>query len=121
MTILLEARDVTRSFQVSRGLFAPKRRLHAVNGVSLAVEEGEILAIVGESGCGKSTLARMLLGLLPASSGEIRLGGQDMRAMERLDIARRVQPVFQDPYSSLNPRRRIAEIVALPMEVQGKA
>ncbi len=121
MTILLEARDVTRSFQVSRGLFAPKRRLHAVNGVSLAVEEGEILAIVGESGCGKSTLARMLLGLLPASSGEIRLGGQDMRAMGRLDIARRVQPVFQDPYSSLNPRRRIAEIVALPMEVQGKA
>ena len=119
MTHLLEASGVSRVFSVSRGLFAPKARLHAVNGVSLEVRQGEILAIVGESGCGKSTLAKMLLGLLPASSGTIRLGGRDMRDMSRLEIARRVQPVFQDPYSSLNPRRRIAEIVALPMEVQG--
>jgi peptide/nickel transport system ATP-binding protein len=119
MTSLLEASDVSHVFSVSRGLFAPKARLHAVNGVSLEVRQGEILAIVGESGCGKSTLAKMLLGLLPASSGTIRLGGRDMREMSRLEIARRVQPVFQDPYSSLNPRRRIAEIVALPMEVQG--
>ncbi len=121
MTILLEAENVTRTFSVSRGLFAPKAKLHAVNGVSLQVKQGEILAIVGESGCGKSTLAKMLLGLLPASSGVMRLGGQDMRGLSRLDVAKRVQPVFQDPYSSLNPRRRIAEIVALPMEVQGTA
>jgi peptide/nickel transport system ATP-binding protein len=117
MTLLLETQDVTRSFTVGRGLFAKKRLLHAVNGVSLAVEQGEVLAIVGESGCGKSTLAKMLLGLLPASSGTITLGGEDMRGLDRLAIARRIQPVFQDPYSSLNPRRRIADIVALPLEV----
>jgi len=116
---LLETHDVIRTFAVGRGLFAKKRTLHAVNGVSLGVEQGEVLAIVGESGCGKSTLAKMLLGLLPASSGSIRLGGKDMREMTRLEIARRVQPVFQDPYSSLNPRRRIADIVALPLEVHG--
>jgi peptide/nickel transport system ATP-binding protein len=120
MSILLETENVTRTFAVGRGLFAKKRTLHAVNGVSLHVEKGEVLAIVGESGCGKSTLAKMLLGLLPASAGVIRLGGQDMREMSRLDIARRVQPVFQDPYSSLNPRRRVADIVALPLEVHGK-
>lgn len=121
MTPLLESRDATRTFAVSRGLFQPKRTLHAVNGVSLAVEPGEVLAIVGESGCGKSTLARMLLGLLPPSSGTIHLGGRPMGELGRLEIAARVQPVFQDPYSSLNPRRRIADIVALPLEVHGAA
>ena len=121
MTLLMQTRDVTRTFSVSPGLFQKKRTLHAVNGVSLGVEKGEVLAIVGESGCGKSTLAKMLLGLLPASSGTIALGGADMRGLTRLDVARRVQPVFQDPYSSLNPRRRIADIVALPLEVHGIA
>lgn len=121
MSILLETRDVTRSFSVGGGLFQKKRTLHAVNGVSLSVEKGEVLAIVGESGCGKSTLAKMLLGLLPASSGAILLDGADMRGMSRLAVAERIQPVFQDPYSSLNPRRRIADIVALPLEVHGSA
>src|SRR5690606_10928994 len=74
---------------------------------------------VGESGCGKSTLARMLLGLTPPTQGTITLDGQDIRDMTRRDIARRVQPVFQDPYSSLNPRRTIADIVAFPLEVHG--
>ncbi|MBK9081468.1 MAG: ATP-binding cassette domain-containing protein [Rhizobiales bacterium] len=117
MTILIETRDVSRAFAVGRGLFAKKRMLHAVNGVSLAVREGEVLAIVGESGCGKSTLAKMLLGLLAPSAGAVLIGGTDARSLARVEIARRVQPVFQDPYSSLNPRRRIADIVALPLEV----
>ena len=117
MTRLLETRDVTRTFFVSRGMFQARRTLHAVNGVSLGVEKGEVLAIVGESGCGKSTLAKMLLGLLPPSSGSISLGGRAMGELSRLDIAARVQPVFQDPYSSLNPRRRIVDIVALPLVV----
>ena len=121
MTVLLEALGITRQFLVGSGLFTKKRVLHAVNGVSLAVEQGEVLAIVGESGCGKSTLAKLLLGLLPASSGMITLGGQDIRTISRLEIARRIQPVFQDPYSSLNPRRRIADIVALPLEVHAIA
>ena len=116
---LLEARNLTRSFSVSQGLFKGRRTLHAVNGVSLAIAKGEVLGIVGESGCGKSTLARMLLGLLPPSGGEIALAGEPVGTLGRLGMARRVQPVFQDPYSSLNPRRTIASIVALPLAVQG--
>jgi len=83
------------------------------------VHKGEVLGIVGESGCGKSTLARMILGLLPPTTGTVRLDGKDIQTLPRREIARRMQPVFQDPYSSLNPRRRIASIVALPLEVQG--
>jgi peptide/nickel transport system ATP-binding protein len=119
MTALLEARDLTRSFQVSQGLFKPRRTLHAVNGISLDIRKGEVLGIVGESGCGKSTLARMLLGLLPPTGGTIALDGTDIGALGRKPMARRVQPVFQDPYSSLNPRRTTASIVALPLEVHG--
>ena len=119
MTALIAARGVRRSFTVSRGLFRAKRTLHAVNGVDLDVRKGEVLGIVGESGCGKSTLARMMLGLLAPSAGSIELEGRDIRALGRREVARRVQPVFQDPYSSLNPRRRIAAIVALPLEVHG--
>ncbi|SAI73417.1 oligopeptide transport ATP-binding protein [Bordetella ansorpii] len=118
---LLQAEAVSRRFSVKTGLFGPSRELHAVNGVDLALPRGGVLGIVGESGCGKSTLARMLLGLLRPSSGAIRLGGQDIATLSRRDIARQVQPVFQDPYSSLNPRRTIASIVSLPLEVHGIA
>ncbi|MDQ4060010.1 MAG: ATP-binding cassette domain-containing protein [Pseudomonadota bacterium] len=119
MSALLELRGVTRTFQVGQGLFARKRSLRAVDGVDLDVAKGDVLGIVGESGCGKSTIARIMLGLLPPSSGTMRLDGRDVGDIPRRDFARRVQPVFQDPYSSLNPRRRIASIVALPLEVQG--
>ncbi len=119
MSALIEVRDLSRTFSVSRGMFAKRATLNAVSGVDLDVHKGEVLGVVGESGCGKSTLARMILGLLPPSAGSVRLGGQDIRTIPRREIARRMQPVFQDPYSSLNPRRRIASIVALPLEVQG--
>jgi len=119
MSDLIEIAGLHRTFTVRRGLFAPAAQLHAVAGVSLAVRKGEVLGIVGESGCGKSTLARMILGLLAPSAGTIRLGGRELRAVSRRERARRMQPVFQDPYSSLNPRRRIADIVRLPLDVQG--
>lgn len=118
MSALLEARGLTRSFKMSGGLFRADRTLHAVNGVDVTIHHGDVLGVVGESGCGKSTLARMLLGLTPPSAGSVMLGGQDIHTLSRQALARRVQPVFQDPYSSLNPRRSLASIVALPLEVQ---
>ena len=116
---LLQAHGLSRSFAIGGGFFQPKRTLHAVNGVDLTLKKGEVLGIVGESGCGTSTLARMLLGLTAPSGGRITLDGQDVAGLDRKAVARRIQPVFQDPYSSLNPRRSIADIVSLPLEVHG--
>ena len=119
MTALIEARGVSRAFMVGRGPFARKRPLQAVADVDLDVAKGEVLGLVGESGSGKSTLAKMLLGLLPANVGTIRLSGVDVARLDRRALARRIQPVFQDPYSSLNPRKSVASIVSLPLAVQG--
>lgn len=117
MSALLRVEALQRSFSVNAGMFRARRLLHAVNGVDISVERGDVLGIVGESGCGKSTLARMLLGLTPPTAGHIFLEGQDIAALDRKAVARRIQPVFQDPYSSLNPRRTVASIVAFPLEV----
>jgi peptide/nickel transport system ATP-binding protein len=117
--LVLEARDIVRTFRVSTGFMKPKIPLHAVNGVDLAIERGEVVALVGESGCGKTTLAKMLLGLLAPSKGSILLGGKDIATLGRLSVARMVQPIFQDPYSSLNPRKSIGSIITLPLKVQG--
>jgi len=114
---VLECRDVGRMFAIGAGLFASAKTLRAVDGVDLALKRGEVLAIVGESGCGKTTLSRMMLGLLLPTSGEIYFGGQPIQSIDRNEIARRVQPVFQDPYSSLNPRKTLAQIIALPLDV----
>jgi peptide/nickel transport system ATP-binding protein len=119
MSTLIEARGVSRSFLVGRGLFTRKRALHAVADVNLDVAKGEVVGLVGESGSGKSTLARMLLGLLAPDRGTIRFAGEDIAGIGRRALARRIQPVFQDPYSSLNPRKSVAAIVALPLAVQG--
>jgi peptide/nickel transport system ATP-binding protein len=117
VTPLLQVRGLTRSFSLSGGFLRPARTLNAVNGIDLDVQQGETLGIVGESGCGKSTLARMLLGLLAPSQGTVQLNGQDLASIDRKTLARRIQPIFQDPYSSLNPRRSILDIVALPLKV----
>ncbi len=109
MTAAIEIREVTKHFGSVR----------AVDGVSLVVPEGGVMGIVGESGCGKSTLARIILGLMPPSGGVVRVAGQDLAALDRRARARLIQPIFQDPYSSLNPRQRVRDIVALPLRAQG--
>ena len=119
MTALIELAGIRRDFLVGGGMFRAKRPLRAVNGVSLEVARGEVLGLVGESGCGKSTLARMLLGLLAPSAGEIRFDGRALAAHDRRALARRIQPVFQDPYGSLNPRKPVAAIIVLPLDVHG--
>ena len=116
---LLELRAVTRTFALSQGVFRRAATLTAVAGVSLKVERGEVFALVGESGSGKTTLAKMLLGLLPPTSGEILIGGTPISAKDRVAVSRRVQPIFQDPYSSLNPRKSVAQLIALPLVVHG--
>ncbi|HET7848997.1 MAG TPA: oligopeptide/dipeptide ABC transporter ATP-binding protein [Pseudolabrys sp.] len=117
--ILLELRHVTRVFNLSQGIFRGAATLMAVADVSLTVKRGEVFALVGESGSGKTTVAKMLLGLLPPTSGEILIGGRPIGANDRIAISRRVQPIFQDPYSSLNPRKSVAQLIALPLVVHG--
>ena len=116
---LLEARNVSRNYHLSQGLFRAARPIAAVAGVSLTLRRGEVLALVGESGSGKSTLARLLMGLEPPDSGEVLLDGQKLSSLGRVGVARRVQPVFQNPYGSLNPGKTVAAIVGLPLAAHG--
>ncbi len=115
---VIEIHDVRQTFMISAGAFRGKRPLHAVNGVSISIRRGEVLGIVGESGCGKTTLAKMILGLLPLTSGEILIQGRPVTELDRLQVARMLQPIFQDPYSSLNPRKSVGSIISLPLRVQ---
>ncbi|MBY5970704.1 ABC transporter ATP-binding protein [Ferrimonas balearica] len=112
---VIAARNVTRRFTSRKGLFGPKRETLALDGVSLSVKRGETLALIGESGSGKSTLARILLGLDQPDAGEVRMLDRPVADLAPTDRAAFVQPVFQDPYTSLNPRRRLAEIIARPL------
>ncbi len=119
MTAAIEIRNVEKIFRQSTGVFSSPRMVRAVDGVSLTVPEGGCVGIVGESGCGKSTLARLILGLHAPTGGDILVDGQALGAMGRRERARLIQPVFQDPFSSLNPRRLIRDIVGLPLAAQG--
>lgn len=117
--IALELCALSRSFRLKRGLFRPPGTIAAVREVSLRIRKGETLGLVGESGCGKSTLARMLLGLLQPTSGNVLVDGREVDPGQRRALARRIQPIFQDPYSSLNPRRTVADIVGVPLRLHG--
>lgn len=116
---VLELRGVTKTYRVKQGIFGKARPLTAVNDVSLSLPRGEVLGLVGESGCGKSTLAKILLGLEMPTDGKVLIDGKEILAQDRLSLARRIQPIFQDPYSSLNPRKSIFDIVSLPLRVHG--
>lgn len=114
---LLSARNVSCTFEIRRGVFAKKRILKAVDDVSIDVAQGEVAALVGESGSGKSTLARILLGLQACDKGEVSIAGKPIGALAPLERAKLIQPVFQDPYSSLNPRKTIGQAIARPLEL----
>jgi len=113
--LALHTLDVAKTYLVSGGAFRSRRQLKAVNGVSLNVAKGSVLGLVGESGCGKTTVAKLILGLETLTTGEIFIDGRAISQLTAKGIARRVQPVFQDPYSSLNPRKSIASIISLPL------
>ena len=121
---LLEATGLVKTFPVERSLLGQvTQRVHAVDGVDLAVDPGRTLGLVGESGSGKSTTARLVLRLLEADSGTVLLDGQDVtraggRALRRL--RRRMQMVFQDPLSALDPSMSIAEAIVEPLRVHGE-
>jgi oligopeptide/dipeptide ABC transporter ATP-binding protein len=121
---LVELEHLTKHFAVKQGVFARGRaEVHAVDGISLTVRRGETLGIVGESGCGKSTTARLILRLLDPTSGTIRFDGQDIShlSQRRLrPLRREMQMIFQDPYSSLNPRKTVGQIVGAPFAIHGQ-
>ena len=121
---LVEVGDLVKHFPITRGVVFQRRigAVRAVDGVSFDVRRGETLGIVGESGCGKSTTARLMLALLEPTSGTIAFEGEDLRARkgERLKALRRdMQMIFQDPYSSLNPRKTVGSIIGEPFAVHG--
>lgn len=114
MSILLETVNLKKYFETSRGL------LHAVDDVSLQIEKGRTLGVVGESGCGKSTLGRVLLHLLPSTAGKLIFEDKDIthisgKALK--ELRKDMQMIFQDPYASLNPRMTVAEIIGEPLQI----
>ncbi|MFJ4347133.1 peptide ABC transporter ATP-binding protein [Pseudomonas sp. NPDC089401] len=118
MAVVLTARELTRHYEVSRGLFKGHALVRALNGVSFELEAGKTLAVVGESGCGKSTLARALTLIEEPSSGSLQIDGTEVKGAsktERKQLRRDVQMVFQSPYASLNPRQKIGDQLAEPL------
>lgn len=116
MCALLKIENAVKVFDVARGMFGEVRKLRAVDGVSLTLEPGQSLGLVGESGCGKSTLGRLACGLLNPTSGNIELHGKALpRASSRSWARGHIQMVFQDPASSLNPRMKALNSIAEPL------
>src|SRR5437762_13489073 len=117
---LLEARDLARHYVVSRGLFKHKGLVRALDGVSFSLREGKTLAVVGESGCGKSTLARQITMIETPTSGALHLTGVDVAnadAPTKKRLRQQVQMVFQNPFGSLNPRKKIGHALEEPLAI----
>ncbi len=122
--VLLKVENAVKHFPIKQGILFQKEigRVHAVDGVDLEVRSGETLGLVGETGCGKSTLARVIAGLYPLTSGKITFDGKDMTNLSRgamRPFRRDIQMIFQDPYGSLNPRRRVGSIIGDPYDIHG--
>lgn len=125
MTTLLEVRNLKKHYPIRKGFFSKQvGAVKAVDGITLSVEQGETLAVVGESGCGKSTTGRAILRLIEPTDGEIRFGGTDVRALNPEQLRRfrtDMQMVFQDPYASLDPRWTVQRILEEPLRTHGSA
>ncbi len=124
MTALIDATGVTKHFPVRMGGFLRRRviPLRAVENVALQIREGETLGLVGESGCGKSTLGRLLIRLIPTTSGRILFNGTDITTLGHRDLResrKSMQIIFQDPYGALNPRMTVEDIVMEPLFIHG--
>jgi peptide/nickel transport system ATP-binding protein len=118
--VILDIRHASKFFPIRAGLFSRPRLIRAVNDVTLDARRGETLGLVGESGCGKSTLGRLVLRLDDPTSGEIYFETVDLAKLKRSEmvaVRKRMQVIFQDPYSSLNPRMTVGQIIAEPMRV----
>jgi oligopeptide transport system ATP-binding protein len=121
---LLQVRGLRMHFPVTEGLVARRHigDVKAVDGVDLSIRRGETLGLVGESGCGKTTMGRCILRLEKPTEGEILYDGVDIAKLDRRELValrRRIQVIFQDPYSSLNPRQKVGSIIGEPMMVHG--
>ncbi len=121
--VLVKVENARKHFPIKQGIIFKHEvaRVHAVDGVDLEVRRGETLGVVGESGCGKSTLARCITGLYPLTSGRILFEGEDIGRTPGKAFRRDVQMIFQDPYGSLNPRRRVGSIIGDPFDIHGIA
>ena len=117
---VLELRNVSHEYTGRRGIFGRSASVRAAYDVSIRVDKGDILGLVGESGSGKSTLAKIMLGLLTPAEGDVLLDGKKAAGLTRRQIAERVGFIFQDPYSSLNPRQTVGKIVAYPLYLRGE-
>lgn len=117
---LIKIKDLFVEYHTNKGILGGKKTIHAVNGVSLDIHKGEILALAGESGCGKSTIAKAILRLEPSKSGEVLINDKNILSLNKKDLKefrKHAQMVFQNPYASLNPKMKIIDILKEPLEI----